>query len=776
MDENTKTFIINNLSSFKKPARYIGGEINSVVKRDSKIKVGLCYPDLYEVGMGNLAIKILYEKINQHPDFSAERVFAPFLDFEDFLRKNNIKLYTLETFTYLKDLDVLAITIPYELVYTNILNIIDLGGIPLHSKDREYPLVIGGGPILNPEPLSSFFDGFFIGEADTAIIEILEKIRDYKGIDKIELLKRLEGIEGFYSPLLHEIKYEKKFFVKNFNFTIKKRVEDINNVPSCFNFPIPWFSVYDKEGIEIARGCYHRCRFCNSTVFYKPVRERSIKDIEKAVEWGFYKNGVLEFSLLSLSSADYSKIGLLLDRLNEKWSKNYVSFYLPSLKVNSFSLGLLEKLKSVKKTGLTLAIECGQKYRKAINKDVSDEKLFDIINEARDRGWDHVKIYLMIGFFDLEDEKIEIIELIKSFGSFDMIFNISLNLFVPKPFTPFERKKLYRPDEVEPVFKEIKKFSKRFRNIKLSYSDPYASYIEGVLARGSRETSKIIEDAFKAGLRLDGWDEFLNKDVWFKIFDENKEIVDEINESYNLPWHFINPLVSLEFIKKEENRSVVFESSPSCDDGCKDFCGACTSIKNTKASNEFYDYDVPVLFKDEYKVIASIVFEKKGSLVYLSSIDILKLFERVLVRARLPLVFTTGFNPKIRLEFGFISPVGFESEYENVRIFLHSDDDSIKEKIEEASSGLIKIRAVKKFYSKPESLQSLSKYFVLSANKFLLDKYNLLSFIDNSDFFENEKGEIVFRIKCGDFKVFKEKLFYMVKRLKVLDKDFKEVL
>jgi len=786
MNIETKDFILENLINFKKPLRYIGGELNSVIKEDVKLRIGLCYPDLYEVGMGNLALKILYDRINRIKEFSAERVFAPAHDFEEFLRKNNIGLYTLETFTELKDLDVLAITIPYELVYTNILNIIELGKIPLYSKDREYPLVIGGGPILNPEPLAYFFDGFFVGEADNAIIEILECIKDNKDkLDKYQLLKKLESIKGFYSPSLHDIKYSNNFFVEEFDFSIEKRIEkDINTLPVYYKFPIPWDTVHDKESIEISRGCYHRCRFCSSSIFYKPVREKNIDKIEESIKEYFFNNGSLEFSLLSLSSADYSRIDLLLDRLNENWSSNFVTFYLPSIKVNSFSLDLLDKLYSVKKTGLTLALECpDEDYRKAINKDVSDEKLFEIIKEAKKRGWQHIKIYLMIGFFDIIDEKNRIISFIERLGKERGIeFNISLNVFIPKPFTPFERKKLYKPYEVIDVLKEIKILSKKFKKIKLSYSDPYMSYIEGILARGSRETAKIIEAVFKKGSRFDGWDEFFNKDIWFDVLrDFDLSIFEsDIDSNYKLPWHFINPLVSSDFINKEYIRSLSFQSSPSCNDGCNDYCGACDSQnKNLKAEPRVYNYSPQVFFKKgEWKKIVGIVFEKKGSLSYLSTIDILKFIEKVVVKTCLPLVFTSGFNPKVKLEFGYISSVGYQSEYENFRVFLGADVDEneVAKKIEDASSGIIKIVKTGSYYSKPESLQSMSKFFLFSANKFLLDKIDLLSFIKERYNFKEEEDKIIFFVPCNDFKNIKNYNIRGLKRIKVLDLNNQEVI
>jgi radical SAM family uncharacterized protein/radical SAM-linked protein len=785
-----------------RPTRYIGGEVNSVLKENPSLKVALAYPDVYEIGSGNLAIQLFYEILNERTDFQAERVFAPWMDFEKALRENNLPLYTLESFSPLYEIDAVAFNLPFELVYTNILNMLDLGQIPLLQQDRKgnAPFIIGGGPALaNPEPIAPFFDLFFLGEGERAIVEILEIIEKGKRakLSRDQILKNLSQIPGAYVPSLCPVEYEENgFYLKEVpGFRIQKRIEpDLNHVPIPVKSPVPWLRpVHDKGTLELMRGCYHRCRFCQAGTFYKPVRERNPAVIQEAVREMFKNQGIRDFSLMSLSSGDYSLVEPLLKKLNEEWKKNFVSFYLPSLRINSFNLELLESLNEVKKTGLTLAVEAGSgAVRKFINKEVSDEKLLEIVGEASSRGWRVIKLYFMLGMTDdLEEEKNGIIELLKllSIKNPRISFNVSINLFIPKPMTPLQWRKIYTPETIRPQFREIQLAFKPNRKVKVRYQAPESVYLEGILARGNRNTATLILDAFQKGSRFDAWEECFDPSKWEETLQrknpgfEETLLQENLDREKSLPWSFLDISVNDTFLRQEEEKAGNKTLSPGCQEGCLDFCGACNEkAGNRKAEPIFSSAEpVPALFKtsEDYAGTVGLVFEKTGNLKFLSQLDLLTWWEKMLIRAGIPLLFTEGFNPRPRMEFGFTFPVGMESFYENLRFQIGENltESEIQTRIQSALPGL-KISRMNVFETRPASLQSTTVFQDIRIKKVFIRDENLLSLIKNQEILNENEEMIEIRLPLAEkIRKWEDRCdLFTIQRLKLLTQDKKEVV
>jgi len=797
----------NILPFVQRPSRYIGKETGIALKTNFALNIALCYPDLYEIGMGNLALQILYERVNQTPNFLAQRVFAVWPDMEEKLKEAQIPLYTLENYTPLNQLDVLAFTLPFELVFTNVLAVLELGQVPLFSKDRteNHPFVLGGGPVCaNPEPLAPFFDAFLIGEGEKAIIQALETIHEGKkqNLTRQEILKNIALISGFYVPSFYQIQYQNNgFYIENIQKTediapqfIQKRVEkNLDNILPPSYFPISWTKpIHDKGMVEIFRGCYHRCRFCQAGNYYKPVRERSPKVIQEGIQKIFKNQGKREFSLLSLSSGDYSLLSELLSHLTQEWDQNFVSFYLPSIKINSFNIDVLSQISSVRKSGLTLAIEVGgEDTRKEINKEVSDEKLFEILRQAKEKGWKLAKLYFMIGITNnLEKEKEDIVALLQKlsllFKGFQ--FHVSINLFIPKAQTPFQFRKIYPEEIAFLAMKDILAQVKKNRSLKISFSSSFGHFLEGFFARGSREAAHALLLAYQKGARFDGWQEQFNEPLWKDILESTKDVLNyniflsSLNKEKKLPWDFIKTGESQDFFKKEEERALNKEGSLGCQEFCADYCGHCNQEeKNLKAQPEFLTHKTPLLFKTakDYQASVGVVFERPYPYNLVSQLEFLPYWEKVLTMAQMPLIFTEGFNPHPRMEFGFFAPVGIESFYENFRFQIWQDlsEEEIRQKIAPFyPANIVKIKVFKK---RPPSLQSLTFFQDFSLKKVFVYDENLLSFI-------KEKGEILFEDQEAiDFRLpVTEKVktllswcdFFKIQRLRCLTKEKEEVI
>lgn len=574
------------LSGVMKPGRYIGKEWN-VSKKEfdtANIKFALCFPDLYEVGMSNLGIRIIYGILNNIADVCCERLFSPGLDLENILRKNKTDIFSLESRKSLRYFDIVGFSLAYELLFTNVLNILDLGAIPLRSslRDYRYPLIIGGGSCtLNPEPMHEFFDLFIIGEAEEAIVELIDAYREVKDEfksgrrNKQELLLMLSGIEGVYVPSLYEAKYDLEGKIREFkpkvqgvNLKIKKRI--IQDLDKAY-FPAAWLVpfiqvVHDRITIEIMRGCPNKCRFCQARQQYYPLRVKSKANIYDTVLQAYKSSGYEEIAFGGLSVTDYTHIEELLKSLVEYFKNKCVSISLPSIKPKNIVGDLSSLIATVKKTGLTFAPEAAtEKLRGLLAKNFDAEEFFRVMEQAFKSGYQHVKLYFIIGLpFETDDDlggivdfACKVSELRRKVAKYPAQINVSVNTLIPKPHTPFQWFAMQGLDNVRQKQEYLKKRVMKHKKIKLSFHSRYMSFLEGVLSRGDRRLSGVIEKAFMAGAKFDAWDEHFNFDIWQAAFSESNIPADfylkDRPKDELLPWDFLDLGVNKEMVIADFN-------------------------------------------------------------------------------------------------------------------------------------------------------------------------------------------------------------------------------
>ena len=593
------------LLKVQKPGRYTGGELNSIVKDKSKVDVrfAFCFPDTYEIGMSHLGMKILYSQFNSYDHIWCERVFAPWIDMEEQMIKNNIPLYALESGDPLTEFDFIGFTLQYELSYTNVLNMLKLAGIPVLSSERtelNNIVVAGGTCTSNPEPLADFIDIFFIGEGEEVDLEVMELYRDFKkqGKSKEEFLIAAAQIEGVYVPALYEVEYNEDGTISSFTpkhgapEKVSKRIMmNMDNTYYPDSFVVPMVEiVHDRAISEIFRGCIRGCRFCQAGFLNRPVREKSKDTILNQCRTLCDSTGYDEVSLSSLSSSDYSDIVGLLTTLTEWSDKSGVSLSLPSLRVDGFTDDIMNKIKTVRKSGLTFAPEAGtQRLRDAINKNVREDELLKTCHTAFAGGWTNVKLYFMIG---LPTETLEDVEGIANLGQAvvnefyrtegrakgrGVNVTVSASSFVPKPHTPFQWE---AQDTIETIHKKQKhlKESIHTKKISFNYHEADTSYLEGIFARGDRKLCKVMLKACEKGFRFDGWNDCFNFNAWMDIFKEcgidpdfyttRKRSFDEI-----LPWDFLDYGVCKRFLMSECEKAYNSKTTPNCREKCS-ACGA----------------------------------------------------------------------------------------------------------------------------------------------------------------------------------------------------------
>lgn len=598
------------LLRIEKPARYIGGELNSRWKEraDIDIRFIMCFPDVYEIGMSHIGMQILYDFLNRREDTFCERLFSPWMDLDKILREEKIPLFSLESQEPVKEADILGITLQYEMCYTNILQILDLSQIPFLAKHREkcHPLVIGGGPCTyNPEPLADFFDVFYIGEGEVSYDVFLDlyKIYKYSDMSKEEFLRKASKIPGIYVPSLYEVEYHADFTLKKFTpkyedvpATVERVIVREMDEASFISKPVvPFIRVtQDRVVLEIMRGCIRGCRFCQAGIVYRPQREHSVEYLMNYAKTMLDITGAEEISLSSLSSSDYSKLKELLEQLMEYTKERGINISLPSLRIDAFSLDVMRRVQDVKKSSLTFAAEAGtQRLRDVVNKGITEEDILSGSMEAFLGGWNKVKLYFMLGLpTETEEDLLGIGELCdkiareyytipKDERNGRVAITASSSFFVPKPFTPFQWASMLDEEEYlrrAYFVKDSIKETHNHRSISYQYHDADVTILEGVFARGDRRVGKVIQRAYEQGAMYDAWSDQFKKQVWLDAFSDCGVSIDfytsrvrDIEELF--PWDFIDCGVQKRFLIREWQTANANKTTPNCREACMG-CGA----------------------------------------------------------------------------------------------------------------------------------------------------------------------------------------------------------
>lgn len=713
------------LRGAEKPSRYIGAEVNAVRKDKADIRFLLAFPDTYEVGMSHLGLQILYSILNEIPYIAAERCFAPWPDREKQLREGGIPLTSLESRAPLANFDIIGFSLQYELSYTNLLNMLDLGGIPLKRDERKggYPLIIAGGPCcFNPAPLADYMDAFVVGEGEEVVGEIVAAIREgkKKSLSRNHMIKELAKIPGIYVPAVHK----KKTIIK------KRTVPDLNPWKHPKNPVVPLMqTIHDRVTLEIARGCTRGCRFCQAGMLWRPYRERNTSLLMEMAERMLQATGHEEISLLSLSSGDYSCIEPLVTNLMNTYSQKRVAVALPSLRVESLNTTLMEEIKRTRKTSFTLAPEAGtDRMRLIINKGNTSEDLLATVDKIFAAGWKSIKLYFMLGLPHETREDWEGIvnlgyEALRAARNRGQV-TVSLSTFVPKPHTPFQ---WHRQISLEETYERQNFIRNRIknRNLSVKWHDARMSFLEGIFSRGDESVGAILEKAFRKGCRFDGWSDILNFDLWQEAIMEAginpEDFLRERATGEKLPWDNIDCGVNREFLLDEKQKSEEQTVTEDCRfDGCRD-CGVCdfSAIKNIPAEedeNKNILPSPPVAYKVPVREAKyRFTFGKTGRAGLLSHLELSAALLRALRRSSLAVSYTLGFHPHPKISFATATSVGMESreEYMDVIALEYSSDlHSLKTEINSALPEGIDILEIRKLSPEEKSISQILEGFV----------------------------------------------------------------
>jgi radical SAM family uncharacterized protein/radical SAM-linked protein len=744
-----------------KPGRYIGNELGAVHKNHSgKLKLALAFPDVYEIGMSYLGLAILYHMVNKRENWVAERVFAPWVDAEEVMRKESIPLFSLESHTPLNEFDLVGFSLTYELNYATVLNMLDLAGIPVYARDRngDHPLIIAGGPCaMNPEPMAEFFDLFAIGDAEEMIGEILEAVsqgKKEKG-DREELLRKLTQIPGVYVPSLYEVKYDAgnnfaSLTPKSPGIPEKIKVRTIPQLKSEYYPPdpiVPFLeTTHDRLTIEIMRGCPKRCRFCAATAAYQPKRERSVEEIVRQAQIGIAKSGWDEISLLSLSTTDYSELEKLAKTLAREFNSKRVSVSLPSLRPGTFSLELARFLSQVKKSGLTFAPEAGTpRLRSVVGKSLNEDDLLNTAQTAFSSGWNLIKLYFMIGLpTEREEDLSGIVDLLKKVlragkdTGRTKNLNVTISPFTPKAHTPFQWEKLEDEESLQEKMRFLK-MSLRRGNLKLKFRDPQVSFLEGVFSRGDRRLSSVVHSAWKSGAKLDGWTEHFNYELWKEAFSQAgidpRAYAGARDPKDPLPWDHIDKGIRKEALRKERDRAYALEADlvqEGEDAEESRFPGRPASdalkmgdlvpeerlerlqtpIQESVAPSYSYGRKKKRRPASPAMTVARsrvrLKWSKSEQVRFTSHLDVGRTLERTIRRSGIPIAYSEGFHPHQKVAFAPPLPLGFVSDAEYLDIQLTEPySSSVLSRLNRDLTPGFEFLEAKPIFGKSDSLSSI---------------------------------------------------------------------
>jgi radical SAM family uncharacterized protein/radical SAM-linked protein len=695
------------LPLIEQPSRYLGSEINTIKKDHSKMDLcfALAFPDLYEIGTSHFGLQILYHILNSHPKIVAERVFAPASDMEEYLRSSRLSVASLESQKPLNEFDIIGFSLLYELNYTNILNILDLAGIPFLARQREgsFPFIIAGGPCTcNPEPMADFFDAIVIGDGEKVIIKMCQAWLEWKAEDnrdKETLLRQWSHIEGVYIPEFFSPEFGQHGFqtltprYPDYEIIKKAVVSDLNEVPFPDTPVIPYGKpVHDRLRLEISRGCTRGCRFCQAGMIYRPVRERSLKKLLSLSDASVAATGYEDISLLSLSTGDYSCILPLMENMMSRYANHRIAISLPSLRAGTLTPSLMNLVKKVRKTGFTIAPEAGsQRLRDVINKNITEKDIIDTVNDAFLLGWQVVKLYFMVGLPTETDDDIEaIVDLVKRLKTVNREnrrkgqINVSIATFIPKPHTPFQWSSQISLEESKYKIAWLKKKLK-IPGVRFKWQNPEVSIIEGFWARGDRRLNRVLATAYNKGCKFDGWSDKFRYRSWEASFLDAGVDIDFFTTRVRhviepLPWDHIDTMVSKDYLISEWNKAAEGVYTIDCRNGNCNQCGVCDfEAIEPKVFDDCKEDMVKSFTQDRHKPKGykqlKISFSKLDQAKYFGHLEMVKIFIRAIRRSGIPVKYSEGFHPKPMISFEDALPIGLESLNE---IFYLSVHDNVK--------------------------------------------------------------------------------------------------